>query len=254
MWDWFINLLTAILDGIHAFCGDWGLSIIILTLIIRILLTPLQTKSIRSSVQMQILQPKMKEIQELYADDPMRQQQELRKIYSEHKFNPLGGCLPLFLQMPVFFALFSALKLLPAGASFYNIFPDLSAIVSQTVATIGPVAAWAYITADVLFGVLTLIPMVINMQNAQGGSQKSSLIMGVVMAGFMMWIGWGSVPVGVLLYYITSALWGVIQQVTITKHLTNKYKKEEEERLKNAPVQVNVVRKEAKPRPKKKAK
>ena len=73
----------------------------------------------------------------------------------------------------------------------------------------------------------------------------------LVMAGMMVWFGW-SVPVGVLLYYNTSAAWGVIQTQFITNRVLEKYKKEEAERLANAPVQVHVVRKEQKPRPRKK--
>ncbi|MEE0027159.1 MAG: YidC/Oxa1 family membrane protein insertase, partial [Atopobiaceae bacterium] len=94
MWDAFINLLTNILSGIHGFCGDWGLAIIILTLIVRLLIMPLMTRSTRSSAKMQVLQPKMMELQERYADDPETLQREMSKFYAENKFNPLGGCLP----------------------------------------------------------------------------------------------------------------------------------------------------------------
>lgn len=254
MWEWFCGLLYNILSGIHSFCGDWGLSIIILTLIIRVLLTPLQSKSIKSSAKMQILQPKLQEIQQLYADDPMRQQQELRAIYAEHKFNPFGGCLPLLLQMPVFFALFNVLRMMiPQDGSFFHIFPSLADTVGGKVAEVGLVGAGVYLFFDILFGFLTLVPMVLNMKNAQGSNQSTSLIMGVVMAGVMIWFGWG-VPVGVLLYYNTSALWGIVQQVTITRHIMEKYKAEEAEKMQNAPVKVDVVRKESKPRPKKKGK
>lgn len=253
MWDWFIQLLYHILEGIESFCGDWGLAIILLTFIIRILLTPLQTKSIKSSAQMQILQPRIKEIQELYGDDPLRQQEEMRKIYQEHKFNPLGGCLPLLLQMPVFFALFTVLRqLLPPEACFYQIFPSLADTVSGKLASGGIGEAWVYILFDILFGVLTFIPMMINMKSSpQTG--KTTMVMGFIMAGMMIFFGWG-VPVGVLLYYNTSAAWGIIQQLTITKHMMDKYKRESEEKLRNAPVQVNVVRREQKQRPKKKGK
>ena len=72
MWDWFINWMTSILAGIESFCGDWGLAVIILTVIIRLLIMPLMTKSTASSAKMQALQPKMQEIQEKYQDDPQR--------------------------------------------------------------------------------------------------------------------------------------------------------------------------------------
>ena len=252
MWEWFIGFLTTILEGLHHICGDWGLAIIILTFIIRLILTPLTLKSTRSSAQMQVLQPKLLEIQETYANDPVRQQEELRKIYSEHKFNPLGGCLPMLLQMPIFFALFTVLKQVPTEAHFYGILPSLADSVAQVVATAGFAGAWVYILLDLLFGGLTFLPMWMNTRNSTAGQQQSqTLIMGVVMAGMMVWFGW-SVPVGVLLYYNTSAAWGVIQTQFITNRVLEKYKKEEAERLANAPVQVHVVRKEQKPRPRKK--
>lgn len=253
MWEWFIGFLTEVLRLLADFCGDWGLAIILLTVIIRLILTPLMLKSTKSSAQMQILQPKLQEIQETYADDPMRQQEELRKIYSDHKFNPLGGCLPLILQMPVFFALFSVLKALPPEAHFYNILDSLSQSVAGSIAAVGFGGSWVFILLDVLFGVLTLIPMVLNLQMSNNAQQRSqTMIMGVVMAGMMIWVGWG-VPVGVLLYYNTSALWGIVQQQFITRRMMEKYKREEEERMKSAPVQVNVVRKEKKQRQHKKA-
>ena len=68
MWDWFINFLTMVLEGLHGVSGDWGLAVIILTLIIRLILTPLQTKSVKSTANMQIMQPKIQEIQEKSAD------------------------------------------------------------------------------------------------------------------------------------------------------------------------------------------
>ena len=100
MWEAFIGLMTNVLTGIYGFCGDWGLAIIILTLIVRLIIMPLMTRSTRSSAKMQVLQPQMLELQERYADDPQRLQQEMSKFYAENKFNPLGGCLPIFLQMP----------------------------------------------------------------------------------------------------------------------------------------------------------
>ncbi len=155
--------------------------------------------------------------------------------------------------MPVFFALFTVLKNVPSGAHFYNILPALDGSCAGVLASGGIGAAWVYILLDVLFGALTFLPMYLNTRNSAAGQQQSqTLVMGVVMAGMMMWFGW-TVPVGVVLYYNTSAAWGVIQQLFITNRIMEKFKKEEEERLANAPVQVNVVRKEKAPRPRKKS-
>lgn len=251
MWDWFVNFLANVLSALEQFSGDWGLAIIILTFIIRLLVMPLMTKSTASSARMQALQPKMKEIQDRYANDPERQAEEMRKFYAENKFNPMGGCLPVIIQMPVFFALFTVAKQVPADAHFLGVLPSLSVSASEMFASSGLAGAWVYIVFDVAFGVLTLIPMIMNLSNTPEEQRQTSLIMGVVMAGMMLWFGW-TVPAAVLLYYDTSALWQVVQQKIVTQRVMDKVKRETEEQMKNQSVQVDVVRKEKKPRPHKK--
>ncbi|MCH3942660.1 MAG: YidC/Oxa1 family membrane protein insertase [Atopobiaceae bacterium] len=250
MWQAFIDLLTNILSAIEGAVGDWGLAIIILTAIIRIILSPLTIKATRSSAQMQVLQPRLKEIQEKYADDPAKQQEAIQEFYAHNHFNPLGGCLPIFLQMPIFFALFSVLK--QVEGSFYTILPSLSVSPADAFAQWGLASAWVYIALDVLFGILTLVPMMMNSMNSDQEQAKQTKIMGAVMAVMMVYFGW-TVPVGVVLYYNVSSIVGVIQQQFITKKIMEKAKAEEEERLLNAPIQVDVVRKEKKNRPRKKA-
>ncbi|MBO7674538.1 MAG: YidC/Oxa1 family membrane protein insertase [Atopobiaceae bacterium] len=257
MWEAFINLLTNILSGIHGFCGDWGLAIIILTLIVRLLIMPLMTRSTRSSAKMQVLQPKMMELQERYADDPETLQREMSKFYAENKFNPLGGCLPILLQMPIFFALFSVIRnvesIAGGTASFYSIVPDLAKGPAQVIADSGFAAAAVYIFLDLLFGVLTLIPLLINTQaGSDPQQQRTSRMMGIFMALWMLWIGW-SLPSGVLLYYNTSALWQVAQQQFITKRVMDAAKAEAEASMANKPIEVEVVRKDRKKRPHKKS-
>ena len=148
MWDWFVNFLTQVLAWLAQTSGDWGLAVIILTFIIRILIMPLMNKSAASTARMQVLQPKLMEIQNKYADDPERQMQEMRKFQAEHDFNPLGGCLPMILQMPVFFALFTVARNVPADAHFLNILPSISMSVSQAIAQFGMAGAWVYIVFD----------------------------------------------------------------------------------------------------------
>lgn len=254
MWDWFIDFLSMVLTGLADFCGDWGLAIILLTFIIRVLLIPLSVRSLRSNARMQAVQPRMQEIQTRYADDPMRQSEELRKIYSENKVNPLGGCLPLILQMPVFFALFSVLRdHVPAEAHFYGILDSLSQSVSGSIAAVGWAASWVFIVLDLLFGLLTLIPMLMQQRNSDNDQQRTtSLIMGVVMAGMMIFFGW-NVPVGVLLYYNTSAVWQVVQQIFITNRVRDEIKRETEAREQPMAVKVDVERRVRKKRQHKKS-
>lgn len=252
MWDWIVNILFELLKLIQTFAVDWGLSIIILVVIIRLLLTPLMLKSTKSTARMQVLQPKMLEIQERYADDPQRQAEEMQKFYSENKFNPLGGCLPVLIQMPVFFALFTVLRdRIPEAAHFYGIFTSLAMSPSGAVAELGWLGAWAFILFDLAFGVLTLVPMLLNQTTSEGAQASQMKVMGAVMALMMVWFGW-SVPIGVVLYYVTSSAWGVVQQVFITRKVLEKAKADEAERMKNEPVKVDVVRKERKARPHKK--
>ncbi len=251
MWDWFINLLTTILAAIEGVVGDWGLAVIILTVIIRLLLTPLMNHSTKSTARMQIIQPKIQEIQERYADDPVRQSEELRKVYADMKFNPFGSCLPLFLQMPIFFGLYSVVRQVPSDASFFFILPSISTSVSEVVASSGLIGAAPYIVFDVLFGALTFLPMVLTTQNQEPEQRTQSLTMGVVMSIIMLVFGW-SVPAACLLYYVTSSLWQLIQQRIITKRVMEKAKAEAEAELASRPVEVDVVRREKKPRPHKK--
>ena len=209
------------------------------------------TKSTASTAKMQVLQPKMMEIQERYADDPERQMEEMRKFQAENDFNPLGGCLPMLLQMPIFFALFHVAKNVPANASFLNILPYISMSVKDAVTTLGFPAAAPYVLFDIGFGVMTLLQMLMNIKNVPEEQRQQNIIMGVMMGAMMIWFGW-SVPAAVLLYYVTSAIWQVIQQQVVTKRVIAKVKAETEAKMAEQPVEVNVERRERKPRPKKK--
>ena len=97
----------------------------------------------------------------------------------------------------------------------------------------------------------TFAQMLINIKNVPEEQRQQNLMMGIMMGVMMVWFGW-SVPAAVLLYYVTSAIWQVIQQQVVTKRVTEKVKAETEAKLAEQPVEINVVRKERKPRPKKK--
>ena len=121
MWDWIVNILFELLKLIQTFAVDWGLSIIILVVIIRLLLTPLMLKSTKSTARMQVLQPKLKRIQNKYKgkNDPASKeamQRETMKLYQDTGTNPMGGCtsmLPMFVQGPVFMCMFYTLSAIP---------------------------------------------------------------------------------------------------------------------------------------------
>jgi YidC/Oxa1 family membrane protein insertase len=106
---WFMKPIFFLLLWLYAHIGNFGVSIICLTLIVRALLFPIAQKQFKSMAAMRAIQPKMKAIQEKYADDRMTMQQEVMRLYKEEKANPAAGCLPTLLQIPVFYALYKVL-------------------------------------------------------------------------------------------------------------------------------------------------
>ena len=105
----FTTLTIELLKALAHFVGNYGIAIIVLTIIVRLAMWPLNVSQQRSMKMMQTLQPKLKAIQDRYKNDPQKMQQKMMEFYKEHKFNPMGGCLPLLIQMPIFILLYSAL-------------------------------------------------------------------------------------------------------------------------------------------------
>ena len=97
------------MNWLHSWTGNYAIAIIILTLCIRGVLWPIQNKSTASMRQMQELQPRMTELKEKYKDDPTRMNTEVMKLYKEYNVNPLAGCLPMFIQLPIFFGFYRML-------------------------------------------------------------------------------------------------------------------------------------------------
>ncbi len=113
-WGWFLWFMKPIfylLDWLFQHIGNFGVAIICLTFIVRGLMFPIAQRQFASMAAMRAIQPKMKEIQERYKDDKLKQQQEIMELYKREKVNPLAGCLPVLLQIPVFFALYKVLVL-----------------------------------------------------------------------------------------------------------------------------------------------
>jgi YidC/Oxa1 family membrane protein insertase len=99
-----------LLDLLHTAVGSYGLAIILITVLIRVVLWPLNSAQARSMKKMQELQPKLKALQEKYKDQPQKMQEAMMKFYSENSFNPLAGCLPMLVQLPIFIGLYGALS------------------------------------------------------------------------------------------------------------------------------------------------
>ncbi|MCC6108708.1 MAG: YidC/Oxa1 family membrane protein insertase [Denitrobacterium sp.] len=253
MWDAFKDLIFWCINSVYSFAGDWGMAILIVTLIFRVILMPLMRKQIKSSYQMQKVQPLMQEIQQKYADDQPRMQEEMQKLYAEAKFNPLAGCLPIFLQMPIFIALFQVLQEMGTrtqGSSyqFYHLVPDLTLTPASSLSQ-GFLTFLPYLILLLVFAGATFAPMLLQQRNvADANQRRQTLIMSAFMTVFMLWIGWGS-PAGVLLFWGVSSLFGVFQQQITMRALKAEDEKKEAEIVDVKPVKVEVERKVKKKRP-----
>lgn len=124
--------LSKVMRWMHGISGSWGMAVILLTIFVRLCLWPIHAKSTMTMKRMGLLGPKMKELQEKYKDNPQQQQMEVMKLYKEYGVNPLGGCLPLFLQFPIFIGLYSVLEVAAElrGQSFWWV-KDLAAADTQ---------------------------------------------------------------------------------------------------------------------------
>jgi YidC/Oxa1 family membrane protein insertase len=231
LWATIYVSVLQLLNWFHGWIGDYGLSIIALTVAMRVIMIPLTIKQTRSMQEMQEIQPKLKALQEKHKNDKEKLQEETLKFYQENKVNPFGGCLPLIIQMPVFIALFRVLGTPPAKqAAPWSLINYIKAmpIGSQAAAkhflfivsdiTLSPQAVFAgksfasailpalpYLLLVALFGISVWLPQYMLTKDPQ---QRK---MGTYMALFMLYIGWVS-PAGVLLYWVTSSAWQVAQQ------------------------------------------
>lgn len=219
MWNSFKEAIFVFLQQIEGFVGDWGLAILVLTVLVRLALMPLTVKQTKSMYELQRIQPKIKELQKKYADDKEKLQEETLKFYQDNKVNPFGGCLPMILQMPLLFALYQVLggtekapglmmKYLSQSGEigkFLFIIPDIAKTPSMVFADKGLWAALPYIVLVALFGLSVWLP-----QALMPGDKQQKMI-GAYMGAMMLFFGW-SAPAGVLLYWDVSSIWGIAQQ------------------------------------------
>lgn len=131
-WGWFYFItkpMFYLIDWIYKFSGNFGVAILLVTVLLKGLFFPLANKSYKSMARMKLMQPKMTEIREKYADDKMKQQQAMMELYKQEKINPLAGCWPVLVQIPVFFALYKVLYVTieMRHAPFFGWIQDLAA-------------------------------------------------------------------------------------------------------------------------------
>lgn len=255
MWDAFKDWIFNCIQFFSNFAGDWGLAIIIITVIFRIIVAPIMHKQVKSSFQMQKIQPLIQEVQAKFSNDPVRMQEEMQKLYAETKFNPLAGCLPMLLQMPIFLAMFQTLRELggrQTGASytFYGLVPDLTLTPSEMFSH-GFMAFLPYLVLMLVFALATFLPMIIQNIHNDSAQRNQMLITGGIMTLMMLWVSWGS-PAGVLLFWGTSSILGILQNQVTMRMLKKAEAAKEAEMIEVKPVKVNVERKQKKKRPTKK--
>jgi len=217
-WGWFEILekpLLWLLRNLNSFIGNFGVAIIAMTFLIRGILFPIAQRQFGSMAQMKAVQPKMKAIQEKYKDDKQTQQQKIMELYKKEKVNPLAGCLPLVIQIPIFFALYKVLILsidmrhesflyitdltAPDPATFLNLFGLLDFQVAGTLFGIGVLALLLGITMWLTF---KLNPSAMDPMQQQIFNLMPWFLM-FVMAPF---------AAGLLLYWVTSNVLTLAQQ------------------------------------------
>ena len=196
------RVIFEVMVHIRKVIPSYGLVIIVVSLLVKAIFWPLTHKSFESSAKMRALSPKIKQLQEKHKSNPQKQQQEMMKLYREHGVNPLGGCLPMIVQMPVLYALFIVFRSTIAfrGEPFLGYIPDLSA----------PDPYWIL---PLVMGVSMLLQQKVMAQMVTDPRQK--------MLGYMMPVIFTALflnmPSGLVLYWTVSNVASIIQQILINR-------------------------------------
>lgn len=211
--------MLRVLKFFHDYTGNYGVDIILLTILIKVLFIPLTQKSFKSMQDLQRIQPEMKKLQEKYKDDRETLNKELMELYRRHKVNPLGGCLPILLQMPVFIGLYNALfyAVELRHAPFFLWINDLSAPDRLPAVPSPPLAEIAGI--DIRIPVLTLLmgaSMLVQqrMTPASGDPMQQRMMMLMPIVFTVMFV---SFPSGLVLYWFVNNILTIAQQMTLQK-------------------------------------
>ena len=272
IWSSLINFVGQLLEFLYGFTHDYGLAIILLTIIIRVLLYPLMQKQMTSMRETQKIQPLMQEIQRKYKNDKERMNQELMRLYKEHKVNPMGGCLPLIIQMPILILFFQVLRdfeyldpltnqvaggflwikneVMYKGEMLAGLAaPDqLFGIVPETVPLIGgvPIGILPFLVGASMYVQQKLttpaIPASSQNNNTPNPAANTQKIMNTVMPIMITFISF-SLPSGLSLYWFTSTLFGIGQQILINKKEPN-IKQEADIAKEKTEKEVKTIQKE----------
>jgi YidC/Oxa1 family membrane protein insertase len=220
------KVLKVCLTFFNNIVHNYGIAIILLTLLVKLILFPLTKKSSESTLRMQALSPKIKEIQDKYKDNPQKMNAEMAEFYKKEGYNPLAGCLPMLLQIPIFFAMYSLFNnhFDLRGAMFIpGWIPDLSLpefVVHFETFRI-PILGWSdirvlpfiYVGSQLLSGKLMQTP------DQQGNAQMKMMLYAMPVVFFFILY---DVPSGLLIYWVMSNLLSMVQQMAINKYLAPK--------------------------------
>ena len=207
-WLWFISIpLFKILEFIHSFVGNWGFSIIILTLIVRGVLFPLTKSQYTSMAKMRLLAPKMQDLRERFGDDRQKLGQETMRLYKNEKVNPLGGCFPLLIQMPIFIALYWTLMESTElrHAPFILWIDDLS-------------VHDPYFVTPILYGISMYFIQKMSPTPTTDPLQKKIFMAMPLVFTFMFC----TFPAGLTVYWLISNIFTIFQQMIIYRSLEKK--------------------------------
>lgn len=211
IWNQYVDLLVAALDWLATTFNSAGLAIIAFTIIVKTLMLPLTVKSIRSSKAMQDLQPKIKDLQKKHGSDRQRVSQETMALYQQYQVNPMAGCLPMLIQIPIFLGLYNAImQLSTSGAGFWNQgFLWLPSLAEADPWRVLPIVAGLFQFVQTQMMRPANQPKSTDPQQAMMNSVMNIMPLTVV------FFGW-SFAAGPVLYWATQSVYSVIQQWFIT--------------------------------------
>jgi YidC/Oxa1 family membrane protein insertase len=199
--------------------GNYGWAIVLLTIIIRIPFIPLVNKSQKSMKKMQELQPKMAEVREKFKKDPQRMQREMMDLYKKYKVNPLGGCLPMLLQIPVFFALYKILLIAIElrGAPFMLWIKDLSApdtLLGHIPSWFPLIGGFAVGPLPILMGATMIIQQKMTPTSMDPAQNRIMMLMPIIFT--FMFLNFAT---GLVLYWLMNNIFSIAQQLYVNRKL-----------------------------------
>ena len=210
------TLAVDVLKFINGFVGNYVIAIIIVTILMRVVIFPLTLKQEKSMKKMRDFQPEVDKLKEKYKDNAQKQNEEIMKLYKENNINPMGGCLPILIQMPIFVALYYAFSgsAIPNDATFlwFNLKrPD----------EFYKIGTFAINLLPVLNTIVTYFQQKIMSDTTKGQETNNTMQSMLYMMPLMMLFLFYRMPSGVTLYYLISGLLSVIQQYIILKGRSN---------------------------------